>query len=296
MKNWRLFFIMAAVCAILCGCVANTQDPDVDIQTEISTDILAETSPEIIDPSETTESTGYVVEETQQSDPEELSQKETEETQELQTEIEKAAVYGIQGNTLICDAYALTVERVMEEDVLGYTMGMLFDLDQDGIEELILTHCIECTGDGENVHPHIVYSIFTYEDGVVVSVCENEKICIPAGGNNGYAFGGTFKGEPVLIITSFTGSAYNRVDKYTVYNPADDSVIITMCATLVDWKENEYAYALDGENCSEDVYHETASQMFFGPNNAESFYDIFSSGAFGEEFLNQIRNIASASD
>ena len=55
-------------------------------------------------------------------------------------------------------------ELVNRADFLGY---VLKDLDGNGIEELILA------SDGNNMHPHVIYEVYTFQNGMAVSVTKS---------------------------------------------------------------------------------------------------------------------------
>lgn len=102
---------------------------------------------------------------------------------------------------------------VYDNDVIDfYSWGILYDMDEDGVQELILSYPYSL---GSGWMWNYAYSIYDIEYGRLVEVAKDVVVEATAvvGGTSGYVGVALYKGKPVLIACSETGDTSPSYDE-----------------------------------------------------------------------------------
>lgn len=109
------------------------------------------------------------------------------------------------------EGYADAVEQAMEEMYNVYSFakgdGVLYDLDGDGIQELIVVYFAKVTYNDMPDIPAAVYSVYTMSGGAVAPVVEKELLFIDAGGPTGSVSVVEKGGKVFLAVNEENGGA-----------------------------------------------------------------------------------------
>lgn len=122
--------------------------------------------------------------------------------------------------------------------------GILKDIDEDDVPELILYHNADLpqSGVADDPAPYYVYSIFDYENGKLVPIIEKERLWIMATGEWGYVGIVYCEQKPLLMVMhgeETYGSGYDRIEDttYKLYDMETSEVVDSI--RLVDtYQEN----------------------------------------------------------
>lgn len=80
--------------------------------------------------------------------------------------------------------YISAIEEIISIDSRNST-GMLYDIDSDGFDELIMIYYSEVNENGETAPAYVVFSVFDVVNGALVNKVKNRTIFTEAGGSTG---------------------------------------------------------------------------------------------------------------
>lgn len=115
-----------------------------------------------------------------------------------------------QGNAIKDEHPYISIVR----DTLEYTKsvyswsdgyGILYDVDSNGIEELIMVYSANTVYNETDVVPATVYSVYTMSGNVAVPLVEQEVLCIDVGGPTGYVAIAEKDSKKCIVTTSENG-------------------------------------------------------------------------------------------
>lgn len=154
--------------------------------------------------------------------------------------------------------YISVVQQAIEE-CWGTGYGALYDVDGNGIEELIMLYTVGLEKEDGSVYPAKVCSVYTMDNGKALRLIDKEKLFIEAGGPSGYAAVVENDGSTYLAITHENGETageyVNRGGEWNLYTINGATVELTTNVEYDYFREDEILYdkstaMINGQNCS----------------------------------------------
>lgn len=141
----------------------------------------------------------------------------------------------------------------------GDEYGILYDLDQDGVDELFLLHSYPVQTMG--------YSVYDIEQGALVPKIVKQDMLMLAGGYKYFAGITDANGEVCFYAYSYQSGDRSASSSISVYGP-DLSLISVLSAELkaenvpASYEFTSISYFIDGSACSEEEYLDRLSALF----------------------------------
>ncbi len=138
------------------------------------------------------------------------------------------------------------------EDMHG---SILFDLDQNGVNELIVAYCAGFS---------MVFSVFTLENGAIVPIIEAEEMGTMAGASRGHVHIAKKNNELLLAVNPDIGGGFVWKESWKLYKFSGSS------ASLLETARNESQYGsynpydnyeINGTACSEAEYEAWVAEL-----------------------------------
>lgn len=155
-------------------------------------------------------------------------------------------------------AYIPIVEEAIAESGVEMSQGILADMDNDKVPELILSY--PWSSDGESWMWKYAFSVYDYEDGTLKTHAEDVSIgaSAAAAGGSGYTSIVLYNGNPMIVSykssgeTSLGNGKYmNRTCKAVIYSFDG----IAPHKTLeIETSGNSISYSIDGITVSEEAF------------------------------------------
>lgn len=149
----------------------------------------------------------------------------------------------------------------------GSGYGALYDVDGNGIEELIMVYSVSMETDDGYGFPAKACSLYTMANGKAIQLIDKEILYVEAGGPSGYAAVVEHDGNIYFAITSETGEtgggpgySINRYGTWKLYSINGESIDVN---TTV-----EYDYFR-----GEDIEYEKSSALFNGESRSYREYE-----------------------
>lgn len=183
---------------------------------------------------------------TVKTEPRETEPRETEpkETKPAETEPKIDATKGYLA------AYKSILQKTIDASYAG--TGFLYDMDQDGIEELVLLY-----QDGAEY----VNSVYDLDEGNVVAKLDKKSLIVLAGAPQGYVEVANYEGRIVFIAYSANGSVEgltsSRSDWHDIYDAESFEIIAsTHLKTVHDYEEDTETKecSINKKRCSYEEY------------------------------------------
>ena len=163
--------------------------------------------------------------------------------------------------------YIPVIEEALE-NTIPYDSGeggkaMLYDVDSNGVQELLMLHYVEDT-DGAYYMPTIVFSIYTMNGTNVIPLVENELICYIAGQPYGTVSVAERDGVRYITVNRGASETFSGYNEWLLYSLDGTSVTLNSTVKQVyeyyDYTDeldysNSYTY-IDGVRYSYDEFFE----------------------------------------
>ena len=165
--------------------------------------------------------------------------------------------------------YISVVQQASEES-WGTGYGALYDVDGNGVEELIVLYTVGMENDDGGIYPVKVCSVYTMDNGKVLQLIDKEKLFIEAGGPSGYAAVVKNDGSTYLAITHENGETageyVNRGGEWNLYTINGATVELTTNVEYDYFRENEILYdkssaTINGQTCSFKEYENWKKEL-----------------------------------
>ena len=173
------------------------------------------------------------------------------------------------------EAYRAKVENAMNVSVgasgpeigVSYPKAILFDLDNDGFKELVLSYV---SSERQSYDLWNAYSIYDYENGKLITVAEkvDSGVSLFTAGGSGYTGVALYNGTPVIIVYGTDGAT--SASSTSKYVPRICTVNIYAYKSLAKIKtikvsttEQDISYYVDGKKVSESSFNQTMNAFTY---------------------------------
>ncbi len=129
----------------------------------------------------------------------------------------------------------------------GSGYGALYDIDGNGIEELIMVYSVNAKMDNGYEIPAKACSLYTLSNGKAIPLVDKEILFTEVGGPSGYAAVVERDGKTYFAITSENGDGRDRFGRWNLYTFDGTSLELD---TNIKYTEADY-YVSNGENQSD---------------------------------------------
>ena len=177
------------------------------------------------------------------------------------TLVEKHA--GSQQNSII-KAYLPYVQNAITHSAYDFYegSGILYDMDDDGIEELIITNMYDEV-DGKRA-PTLALSIYDIENGQVQVKCDKYVMYLAAGSPKGHAAVAGYNGKQYVAVYIDNGGTSYGAGRERVYSLYDFQSLQAVLTTTLDYNigtDQVNGCAVNGISCTYDTYTEIMGQI-----------------------------------
>ena len=196
-------------------------------------------------------------------------------------------------------AYIPIVEKAIAEEMyLPQGNGMLYDMDGDGVQELIMIHQkSEMDGD-VCIDAYYACSVYGLENGQVYAKMDELYMNSMAGAPESYAGIVEYNGEQLFLVhTSNTGDG-SSIETDVLYGPDFSKVLLTL-EKKTDWDYvadafvAEYSFQINGIDCSGSEYESTQGAIEF-VDMIDDGYGSMSAYTVSRMSLNELLNYLKA--